>query len=1217
MSGEAFFKSGLDNSQLKRDVNQASNIMQGLGDKVQSESKKMDSSFSQIGKGLAFVGGTAAITMLGKQILDTTAKFEKFGIVLKNTLGDVKGQESLDMIAQFAATTPFQLDEVTGAFIKMANQGFVPTREEMVMLGDVASSTGKSFDQLTEALLDAQTGQFERLKEFGIKASANGDKVTFSFKEQQTTVDNTNSAIQAYILSLGELNGVQGANAKISASLTGQLSNLEDKLAAMYNQIGSANSGVFYTGLGIVSDLIENYETVGKVVLGLVAVYGAYKTAVMVANAVSVLQREIAVQQMLANIGNTGATIQLTTAQGLQAVMVSNLTRIQLALNKSMLANPYVLAAMAITGLVIAMTAYASSVKDAVTEKEILNDLEEKSNKNTKSEISNLNSLKKILNDSNKSYNEKKVALDKIQEIVPDYHASLTSEGTLINNNSDALDNYVKKLVVAEKLKLAASKQSEADKAFNDFKDENKDVLRTALKKKANGEELFAGEAGAYNTWVRLGQEATNYGKIIQTLQEELVSIDAVKVVGPHVETEAEKKARLAKEESERKAQESKLSQFQKAQVEAKKNADKAELDLLRSKITDKKDLIDLDYEQTMDAIEEEEKLFKEKAKAAGVNNPDLSSFTAQRTTAGNKRVSDKLLVDKEDVEAEKKKLEDIKREFETFQQERLRITKEYDDKIKLVGVNSEEGLQGAKLRDNALLALDIAFAEKEKSYKDFLESISKAGVEDLKKQLTIAQTLIESGSGTDEEKAILRAEIEALKKQIELVQKSKDSDPSKKWGDTLRVMNDVNESIENMIGSFDGMDEATKSALSAASNIAGAVIAGITGIISLSVVGAEAIKGVERASVILAVIGAAISVLTIIINLFTAAEKKRKEAEEAAIERQRNEYLGLVEYNEELRNKYEWTIKIGEAQLEYLSRTGAELKKQSDANAKEQADLWAKLQKEKSVDNRIVKVGIFGKEEYRDVYTSLAGKTYEEISQLAAQGKLSKEGQAYYEALKKAKAEGDDLAKRQEEYLQEVKETFTGTTQQNITDSIIEGFKQGKRSAADFADTFESLMQKAVQSALRQMTDKKVTEWYDEFAEMSENGLTPEEQAILQDKWNKLIAETAANTANIEATTGVSITDIGATRQATSKGFASMSQDSANELNGRFTALQGHTFNIQEGMKILQANSTQALKHLAGIETNTARLEAVENGINSVKQGISEINTKGIYIKV
>ena len=76
------------------------------------------------------------------------------------------------------------------------------------------------------------------------------------------------------------------------------------------------------------------------------------------------------------------------------------------------------------------------------------------------------------------------------------------------------------------------------------------------------------------------------------------------------------------------------------------------------------------------------------------------------------------------------------------------------------------------------------------------------------------------------------------------------------------------------------------------------------------------------------------------------------------------------------------------------------------------------------------------------------------------------------------------------------------------------------------------------------------------------------------------------------------------------------MSQDTGNDLDGRFTAIQGHTFNIAEGMNILKANSSQMLQHLAGIETNTKRLEAIENSIGSVKAGIDTINLKGITLK-
>lgn len=88
------------------------------------------------------------------------------------------------------------------------------------------------------------------------------------------------------------------------------------------------------------------------------------------------------------------------------------------------------------------------------------------------------------------------------------------------------------------------------------------------------------------------------------------------------------------------------------------------------------------------------------------------------------------------------------------------------------------------------------------------------------------------------------------------------------------------------------------------------------------------------------------------------------------------------------------------------------------------------------------------------------------------------------------------------------------------------------------------------------------------------------------------------------------------ASRTASSKGFTAMSQDSADELNGRFTAMQGHTFSINEGVKILTANSAGILKHLAGIESNTGRLEAIENGIGAIKGGIDDINLKGITLR-
>lgn len=704
-NGALYWATGIDNSGMRKDAEEGKGIVRDMSKDIEKTASGMESSIKKVSSALAAIGGTAAIGMLGKQILDTTAKFEKFGIVLKNTLGEADGAAALDMIAEFAATTPFQLDEVTAAFIKMANQGFVPTRSELVKLGDLASSTGKSFDQLTEALLDAQTGQFERLKEFGIKASAQGDKVTFSFKEQQTTVDNTNSAIQAYMLSLGDLQGVTGANAKISESLTGQLSNLQDKLEAMYNTIGTSNSGILYAAVGGVSTLIENYETVGKVLIGLVAVYGSYKASILIAVAAN-------------NLAISSAK-GYTAAQMLQYNALLLTEKAQALLNKTMLSNPYVAATMLVMGLVGAMTLYASSTKDVRTEKEILNDLEKESQKNTKQQVTQLELLKKILNDSNKSYGERKIALDKLKEIVPDYNASLTTEGQLINNNSDALDTYVKKLVIAEKIKAAAAGQSRADEAFNSYKTENNNVIKTAVKKKMNGEELFAGEAGALETWTKLAKEASNYGKVIEQLQTELISIDAKNTDSGVSETPAQKKARLLAEKKAKAALDKVNESIESGEYKANQDLEKLLVDLQNQtaniliknsedNLQSRLEQIDLEKKQEIDKITDKEIAIIDaynKAHEGDKNSKSLSTESGSVKTSintidpelGKQLETEELNLIKaygqKKAEATKQWGKEIADLARSFADERVQIEYDYNEKIlKLAQAGDIEG---------------------------------------------------------------------------------------------------------------------------------------------------------------------------------------------------------------------------------------------------------------------------------------------------------------------------------------------------------------------------------------------------------------------------------------------------------------------------------------------------------------------------------------------
>lgn len=237
---------------------------------------------------------TLGVAALGRKVLETTSNFERMDAVLTNTLGSQgAARKVLGDIQEFAARTPFQVDGLTDSWVRLANQGFKPTMAEMTMLGDLASSTGKDFTQLTEAVIDAQVGEFERLKEFGIRAQKEGDRVKFTFKGQTKEVQFTDQAIQDYILSLGELEGVQGAMAAISGTTGGQLSNLQDRVTMLYKDIADALKPAIATVIEIMGQWIEklrgavawaqeNRETVMRWVVALGYVVGGF-TAIFVA----------------------------------------------------------------------------------------------------------------------------------------------------------------------------------------------------------------------------------------------------------------------------------------------------------------------------------------------------------------------------------------------------------------------------------------------------------------------------------------------------------------------------------------------------------------------------------------------------------------------------------------------------------------------------------------------------------------------------------------------------------------------------------------------------------------------------------------------------------------------------------------------------------------------------------------------------------------------
>jgi uncharacterized coiled-coil DUF342 family protein len=244
---------------LKSEVDDMGKKINKTNNEGIKSTNKLSAAFTNIGKTLAGVFAADMLINFGKSVINTTAEFQKMEAVLTNTLGsNSQAQQAMSQIVAFASKTPFQVNELTDSFVKLANRGFVPTMKEMTALGDLASSTGKSFDQLTEAALDAMTGEFERLKEFGVRAKSEGDKVQFTFKGVTTEVQKTDSAIKDYLISLGQAEGVSGAMAAISETVGGKISNLGDNVDQLKLTIGNQTSGVFAASIDWLSEFVKH-----------------------------------------------------------------------------------------------------------------------------------------------------------------------------------------------------------------------------------------------------------------------------------------------------------------------------------------------------------------------------------------------------------------------------------------------------------------------------------------------------------------------------------------------------------------------------------------------------------------------------------------------------------------------------------------------------------------------------------------------------------------------------------------------------------------------------------------------------------------------------------------------------------------------------------------------------------------------------------------------
>jgi len=233
----------LDDRDFKRKLNQSKKAVSDLEGTTASTSAGLG---KLAGAFAAVAAAALAVKAAATKLITVQRQFDIINASLVTVTGSAQNAAAaFDQIKDFASTTPFALAEVANAFVKLKAFGLDPSERALLSYGNTASAMGKSLDQMIEAVADAATMEFERLKEFGIKTKQEGDKVKFTFQGVTTTVGKNAAEIEAFLLGLGEVE-FAGAMSERANTLDGAISNLSDSWNILFLTVSQSGIGDFF-----------------------------------------------------------------------------------------------------------------------------------------------------------------------------------------------------------------------------------------------------------------------------------------------------------------------------------------------------------------------------------------------------------------------------------------------------------------------------------------------------------------------------------------------------------------------------------------------------------------------------------------------------------------------------------------------------------------------------------------------------------------------------------------------------------------------------------------------------------------------------------------------------------------------------------------------------------------------------------------------------------
>lgn len=402
------------------------------------------------------LGGMGLKEIAGK-IMSVRGEFESMETSLKVLLGgsEERLNNIMGQIKEYALASPLNTKDMVGAVQMMTSFGIEAEKsiDYLKAIGDVSmgdagkfNSLALAFSQMSSAgklmgqdLMQMVNAGFNPLEEISRKTG----KSIGELKNEMSSGAITSKMVQDAFISATSAGGkFFGMADEGSKTLNGQISMLQESFDNMFNEIGSKGEGIIMDAVQAGTYLVENYETIGKVLEGLLIAYGTYRTAI-------ILNTALEQAQFIARAASITGTSALSVATGM-------LQKQMAALNITMAMNPYVAVAAAVIGLCVAVYTLADRTTAAEEAQKRLDAANDEVEKSTSKEITKLNGLIEVLNSTKKGSKEWKAAKDAIISQYGKYDSKLVAEiertGTL-TGSYNRLTDAIRRSIAARQLK--------------------------------------------------------------------------------------------------------------------------------------------------------------------------------------------------------------------------------------------------------------------------------------------------------------------------------------------------------------------------------------------------------------------------------------------------------------------------------------------------------------------------------------------------------------------------------------------------------------------------------------------------------------------------------------------------------------------------------------------------------------------------------------------